>query len=47
MNKKMKMNVFYFSHVEDFANDNTYFVDEFSKVYAKMLSNGYSSLTTV
>jgi len=35
------------SYVVDFANSNTYFVEEFSKVYAKMLSTGYTSLTTV
>ena len=38
---------FPFSYVEDFANSNTYFVEEFGKVYSKVLSKGYENLETL
>ena len=36
-----------FSYVEDFANSNAYFVEEFGKVYSKVLSKGYENLETL
>jgi len=35
------------SYVEDFANSNEYFVEEFGKVYTKVLSKGYDNLQTL
>ena len=36
-----------FSYVEEFANSNAYFVEEFGKVYSKVLSKGYENLDTL
>ena len=36
-----------FSYVEDFASSNDYFIQEFSNVYAKVLSHGYDNLEVV
>ena len=41
---KMLLN---FSYVEDFASSNDYFIQEFSNVYAKVLSHGYDNLEVV
>merc|ERR1712038_484289 len=35
------------SYVEDFASSNDYFIQEFSNVYAKVLSHGYDNLEVV
>ena len=35
------------SYVEDFAASNDYFVEEFAKVYNKVLSHGYDNLSVV
>jgi len=35
------------SHVEEFANSNAFFVEEFGKVYSKVLSKGYENLETL
>ena len=36
-----------FSYVEDFANSNALFIEEFGKVYTKVLSKGYENLQTL
>ena len=33
-----------FRYIEDFADSNAYFVEEFGKVYSKVLSKGYENL---
>ena len=37
----------YFSYVENFATSNEEFIQEFSKVYTKLLSHGYDNLQNV
>ena len=37
----------YLSYVEDFASSNDYFIQEFSNMYAEVLSQGYDSLEFV
>ena len=46
----IKTSYFYFlllSYVDDLAASNDYFIEEFSKVYEKLISTGYSGLQTV
>ena len=46
----MKKSYLYFllpSYVDDLAASNDYFIEEFSKVYEKLISTGYSGLQTV
>ena len=45
--ENMKYEIINFSYVEDFASSNDYFIQEFSNVYAKVLSHGYDSLEVV